>query len=90
MLSGAAGVVFTPNGSTVYVSDFSSGIAPASVVVINTAIGMVTTGIPLGVFASPWGIAVSPDGSRVSHWGVHPGGGQAEQEREADGDHAAG
>ncbi|WPV01635.1 beta-propeller fold lactonase family protein [Mucilaginibacter sp. cycad4] len=56
--SGAVGVVATPNGKKVYVTDHYSN----TVSVINTASNTVSSTIEVN---SSYGIAVNPDGSRV-------------------------
>src|SRR5215469_5536829 len=59
--SEAVGVAVTPDGRTVYISNFAGN----TVSVIDTATDKVTKVIQDPSFNFPWGAVVSPDGSKV-------------------------
>ena len=64
-INGPVGVVFSPDGATIYVANFNSGSA-GSVIEIDVALAAVvdtiTPSAPL-FFGGPWTIAISPDGN---------------------------
>ena len=54
------GLVFSPDGSTLYVANYASG--SGNIVVINVATANVEDVLTSGDISGPWTIAISPDG----------------------------
>lgn len=60
-LDGAGGMVFSPNGSTLYVASYDS----STVIVIDVVSTTVSEVLATDAFSGPWVLSISPDGNTL-------------------------
>jgi YVTN family beta-propeller protein len=59
------GVAASPDGTKIYVGNYSSAAGPTSVSIINTTTNSLASVVDLGNGGYPFGVAVKPDGTKV-------------------------